>query len=306
MEKVLITGGAGFIGSHVVDKFIEKNYEIIIIDNLSTGTLENLTAHNNNTNIKFYHKDILTDDISDIFKSNKPDYCIHLAAQTNVSMSMKDPIGDLELNIIATLKILDLCNMYDVKKIICASSAAVYGTPNQLPIDENHPTEPISNYGISKLTMEKYVQLTKFPHISFRIANVYGPRQINSPESGVITIFHHKMLNNEDINIFGNGEQIRDFVYVEDIANAIVETMINDKITNEVINISTNTGVSLNELFTQMAKIYQYKLKPNYLPNRNGDIKDSILSNAKLKKYLPNFKTTTLKEGLIKLKKHYT
>lgn len=301
MNKVLITGGAGFIGSHIVDKLLDDNYQVIVIDNLSSGDLKNLQ---NNKNLNFYKLDIKNDDLEPLFKTEQPDFVIHLAAQTSVAYSVANPIEDANMNIFGSIKILELCKKYNIQKIIAASSAAVYGVPQYLPIDEDHPTEPISQYGLSKLAMEKYIKLSGVPYIIFRFSNAYGPRQQSSKESGVIAIFDKAMKNNEPISIYGDGEQIRDFIYVEDIAEICLEA-IKSSSKNEIFNFSTNYGVTLNELFAKMKNIYNYKLEAKYLPEREGEIRDSILLNQKVSKLM--FKNTNdISNGLLALKNYNT
>lgn len=293
-NKVLITGGAGFIGSHIVEKLLENNYDVIIIDNLSSGSIENIP---NSDTIKFYQLNIEKDDLELVFQKETPDYVIHLAAQTSVNFSISHPYYDANMNVMASIKLLELCKKYNIKKFITASSAAIYGNPKYLPIDENHPTEPMSQYGLSKLTMEKYIKLSGIPYIIFRFSNAYGPRQKSSKESGVVAIFNNAMKNNEPINIYGDGEQIRDFIYVEDIANICIKA-INSNVENEIINFSTNKGVSLNQLFKVMKSLYNYTLNANYLPERIGDIKNSILSNDKAYNLLKFTNYTKLEKGL--------
>lgn len=293
-NKVLITGGAGFIGSHIVEKLLENNYNVIIIDNLSSGSIENIP---NSDTLKFYQLNIEKDDLELVFQKETPDYVIHLAAQTSVNFSISHPYYDANMNVMASIKLLELCKKYNIKKFITASSAAIYGNPKYLPIDENHPTEPMSQYGLSKLTMEKYIKLSGIPYIIFRFSNAYGPRQKSSKESGVVAIFNNAMKNNEPINIYGDGEQIRDFIYVEDIANICIKA-INSNVENEIINFSTNKGVSLNQLFKVMKSLYNYTLNANYLPERIGDIKNSILSNDKVYNLLKFTNYTKLEKGL--------
>lgn len=293
-NKVLITGGAGFIGSHIVEKLLENNYNVIIIDNLSSGSIENIP---NSDTLKFYQLNIEKDDLELVFQKETPDYVIHLAAQTSVNFSISHPYYDANMNVIASIKLLELCKKYNIRKFITASSAAIYGNPKYLPIDENHPTEPMSQYGLSKLTMEKYIKLSGIPYIIFRFSNAYGPRQKSSKESGVVAIFNNAMKNNEPINIYGDGEQIRDFIYVEDIANICIKA-INSNVENEIINFSTNKGVSLNQLFKVMKSLYNYTLNANYLPERIGDIKNSILSNDKAYNLLKFTNYTKLEKGL--------
>lgn len=293
-NKVLVTGGAGFIGSHIVEKLLENNYNVIIIDNLSSGSIENIP---NSDTLKFYQLNIEKDDLELVFQKETPDYVIHLAAQTSVNFSISHPYYDANMNVMASIKLLELCKKYNIKKFITASSAAIYGNPKYLPIDENHPTEPMSQYGLSKLTMEKYIKLSGIPYIIFRFSNAYGPRQKSSKESGVVAIFNNAMKNNEPINIYGDGEQIRDFIYVEDIANICIKA-INSNVENEIINFSTNKGVSLNQLFKVMKSLYNYTLNANYLPERIGDIKNSILSNDKAYNLLKFTNYTKLEKGL--------
>lgn len=293
-NKVLITGGAGFIGSHIVEKLLENNYNVIIIDNLSSGSIENIP---NSDTLKLYQLNIEKDDLELVFQKETPDYVIHLAAQTSVNFSISHPYYDANMNVMASIKLLELCKKYNIRKFITASSAAIYGNPKYLPIDENHPTEPMSQYGLSKLTMEKYIKLSGIPYIIFRFSNAYDPRQKSSKESGVVAIFNNAMKNNEPINIYGDGEQIRDFIYVEDIANICIKA-INSNVENEIINFSTNKGVSLNQLFKVMKSLYNYTLNANYLPERIGDIKNSILSNDKAYNLLKFTNYTKLEKGL--------
>ena len=296
---ILITGGAGFIGSYITNKLLETENRVIVLDNFSTGRKENIINHEN----LILHKiDIYREDLEPIFINEKPDFCIHLAAQTKVTDSAQNPYKDAELNILSSIKLLSLCKTYQIKKFITASSAAVYGTPKYLPIDEMHPTQPISPYGLSKLTMEKYVQLSNVPYIIFRFSNAFGARQQNSNESVVITISHNAMINDKEINIYGDGEQLRDFIYVEDIADIVIQA-INSPIENEIFNVSINKGISINYLLEIMGTIYDYKKKPIYLPARGEEIKESILNNDKIKRYFNNIRFCELEDGLMKMKK---
>ena len=272
MTKVLITGGAGFIGSHIADKLICNGYEVIIVDDFSSGKMSNLVE---NSNIQIFNESILSGNLDKIFEKTKPEYCIHLAAQTSVNYSISMPFEDAELNILASVKLLEICKKYNIKKFIAASSAAVYGIPQYLPIDEEHQTEPILQYGLSKLSMEKYIKLSGVPYLIFRFSNAYGPRQSSSKEIGVIAIFDRAMKNNEKINIYGDGSQIRDFIYVEDIAQICVRA-IKTNVSNEVINFSTNNGVTLNKLFKVMSTLYTYSKSVNYCHKRDGDMEITL------------------------------
>lgn len=300
MATVLITGGAGFIGSHITDKLICNGYKVVIVDDFSSGKMSNIVE---NTNIQIFNESILSENLDKIFEKTKPEYCIHLAAQTSVNYSIFKPFEDAQMNILASIQLLEMCKKHNVKKIITASSAAVYGMPQYLPINEKHPTEPISQYGLSKLTMEKYIKLSGVPYLIFRFSNAYGPRQSSSKESGVIAIFDQAMKNNEEIKIYGDGSQIRDFVYVEDIAQICVRA-IKTNVSNEVINFSTNNGIALNKLFKVMSTLYTYSKSVNYCHKRDGDIKDSILSNKKALEIFGDIKYTPLVEGLKSLREY--
>ena len=274
---ILITGGAGFIGSHIADIFIDNNYKVIVADNLSTGRKENI-----NDKAVFYDIDIKNlNSLEDIFKKHNIEYVIHLAAQVSVPNSMRDPINDANENIIASINVLELSKKYNIKKIIVSSSAAVYGMPNYLPIDEKHSANPISYYGLSKLTMEKYIELYNIDYIICRFSNVYGPRQTPHGEAGVVSIFIDNFINNKEINIFGNGEQTRDFIYVKDIAKIFLE-LVKNNVSKQVLNISTNSAITINKLFESIVKISNKNIKANYLNVREGDIEHSILDNRKL------------------------
>lgn len=291
-ENILITGGAGFIGSHVADLFIEKNYNVFIVDNLSSGFGNNI-----NKNAEFYNLDINSSKLESVFKENKIDYVFHFAAQPSVSSSIKNPIGDATENILGSINVLELSKKYGVKKIIAASTAAVYGVPEYLPVDEAHNTNCLSFYGLSKLTMEKYIQLFGINYIIFRFANVYGPRQSAHGEAGVVAIFSDKMRNNQEIMIDGDGEQTRDFVYVSDVAKICVSA-IQSEVNNEIINVSTNESTSINKLFELMGIKYNYNKKSHYGEERLGDIKHSVLDNKKCKKLFGIVPETSVDIGL--------
>lgn len=295
MKNVLITGGAGFIGSHVTDLLIENGYNVIVVDNLSSGFDSNL-----NKKAKFYNLDINSSDLGNVFKENNVDYVFHFAAQASVSYSTKKPFEDANENIIGTINVLKSAKKNGVKKFMVSSTAAVYGVPEYLPVDEKHTTTCLSFYGLSKLTMEKYVELFGIDYIIFRFANVYGPRQSAHGEAGVVAIFADKMKNNEDILIDDDGEQTRDFVYVEDVAKVCLKAIESD-VKNEIINVSTSKAISVNKLFSSMATKFNYKKPAKYGPQRVGDIKHSILDNKKCLKYFDLVPQTSIEDGLAKL-----
>lgn len=282
--KILVTGGAGFIGSNVVDELINNKHEVCIIDNLSTGKLENL-----NENATFYKNDITNvDALKLIFEIEEPEVVFHFAAQIDVQTSLKKPVFDANNNIIGTLNVLECCRIFNAKKIIYPSSAAVYGNPEYLPVDEKHRVDPISFYGISKHTPEHYIKsfcdLYNIKYTIFRYSNVYGIRQDPKGEGGVVSVFINKFLNNESPTIFGDGKQTRDFIYVKDIANANLLALSRGD--NEIINISTNIPVTVNELFETMKKLFDSNIKVVYGEKRQGDILHSHLNNDLAKEML--------------------
>ena len=282
--RVLVTGGAGFIASHIVDELIKLKHHVCIVDNLSTGKEENI-----NQEATFYKCDITEiDKLRLVFEVEQPEVVIHHAAQIDIQTSLKKPAFDAENNIVGTINILECCREFGVKKIIYPSSAAVYGDPKYLPVDEKHPVDPISFYGISKHTPEHYIkvyaQLYGFDYTIFRYANVYGVRQDPKGEGGVVSIFVDKLLNNETPFIFGDGEQTRDFIYVKDIARANILAL--HKGDNELINIGTNKGITVNELFKVMKNISRSKVDVIHREERKGDILHSHLDNKKAEEKL--------------------
>ena len=300
-QYILITGGTGFIGSHIVDELIYSNYNIIIVDNLSNSTRENI-----NKNAIFYKIDIKDNKkLEAIFLKYKIIIIIHLAAQISFDYSMKFPVEDAKENIIASINIINIAKKYKVKKIFVSSSAAVYGDSKFIPINENCSTSPISNYGISKLSMEKYIQTSGIDYIIFRLSNVYGPRQKNlNVENGVVTTFINNILTNKDINIYGDGNQIRDFIYVKDVAKIFYLFINMDNVKNMIINISTNIPIMIKELYTKLTILSNKTTKVNYLQNRNGDIRNNVLDNKTLLKFI-DFNFTDIEVGLNETLKYF-
>lgn len=280
--KILVTGGAGFIGSQIIDLLLAEGHTPIILDNLSNGREENVP-----NGVKIYRKNLLSDKVERIFEKEKPDIVMHLAAQVSVAKSLENPAEDAAVNVLGTVKLLEYSIKYDVKKFIFSSSSAVYGYTNEV-IQEESSTSPISFYGTSKLVSETYIKLFNrlynLPYTILRYANVYGPRQRSDGEGGVISIFIEQLLKNETPIIFGDGNQTRDFVYVEDVARANLLAITNAD--NQVLNISTNTQTSINLLYTLLSNQIHSLQKPNYEAKREGDILHSHLSNTKALKNL--------------------
>jgi UDP-glucose 4-epimerase len=300
--NILVTGGAGFIGSNITDFLLGIGYEVVIVDNLSTGKEEFI-----NKKAIFYKKDITDDDLYEIFEKEKPDFVVHQAAQIDIQKSIKNPVFDTKVNILGTVNLLECCRKSGVKKIVYASSAAVYGDPEYLPVDEKHKVAPISYYGISKHTPEHYFEvyckLYGLEYTILRYANVYGIRQDPKGEGGVISIFIDKMLKGERPVIFGDGNQTRDFIYVKDIAKANILAL--EKGDNEIINISTNKVTTINELVDKMNKFMEEPQKPIYKEPRKGDILNSYLDNKKALEVLGWEPEYQLEQGLKETIEYY-
>ncbi|MCL6570100.1 MAG: NAD-dependent epimerase/dehydratase family protein [Bacillus sp. (in: Bacteria)] len=299
--KILITGGYGFIGSFIGEKFFREKHEIYIIDNLSTGKKEN---------VYFRHKALLStiesDECEEFFKAHKFDVVIHCAAQTDVQLSILSPKKDSEVNVVGLSNILNLSAKYGVKQFVFASSAAVYGDNLSIPLTEETACNPISPYGINKQIGEMYCkkwnELYNLSTLIFRFSNVYGPRQNFSKESGVISVFVNKVLHGDTITIHGNGEQTRDFVYVGDVADAIYRSVISQL--TGIYNLSSETETSINQLINLLSE-HEEISDIQHSEQRHGDIEKSSLSNKKIIKHLDWVPKFTLSEGLEKTISYY-
>lgn len=284
METVLVTGGCGFIGSHIVDLLLAKGYKVVVVDNLSSGKLENINVDH----VDFYNMDISSEEVIGLIGEIAPKYIIHQAAQVSVTDSIKNISRDTQINIQGSVNLINGAAKYDVSKIIFASSAAIYGTPEYLPVDTNHKKKPISPYGLSKYTVEQYLELAKLQYgvdyTVLRYSNVYGPRQDASGEGGVVSIFADKLIMNQDVFIYGDGEQTRDFVYVKDVAYANVMALTQGD--NLVLNVSTGYEESITQLFNRMRNAVRSQKTPIYKETRAGDIRNSVLSNNETKDIL--------------------
>jgi UDP-glucose 4-epimerase len=294
--KILVTGGAGFIGSHVVDAYLELGHEVVVVDNLSSGSIENL-----NPKAKFYKMDIRDSDIEDLFKNEKPDVVNHHAAQMDVRKSVEDPIYDSDVNIIGSLNLLQNCIRYGVKKFIFASTGgAIYGEQDYFPADEEHPTRPLSPYGVAKLTVEKYLYFYKEVHglnyVVLRYANIYGPRQNPHGEAGVVAIFTSKMLKSEQPVINGDGFQTRDYTFVGDVVRANVLALSYEK--SDVFNIGTGIETDVNTLFHKLKQLTGANCDEFHGPAKLGEQRRSVISYEKIYKTLGWKPMTSLDEGL--------
>ena len=290
-ETVLITGGAGFIGKHTVAELLNNNFDVVVADRKEKPA---------DLNCKYYSIDITSENFEKIFEENKIDYIIHLAALPSVSDSIKMPLVDCRDNYQATVNVCTVAKKYNVKKIVFSSTAAVYANPQYLPVDEKHPTSFLSPYAITKNASENFIKYCGIDYIIFRYANVYGQGQDAFGEAGVVAKFFELMSHGKPVEIHGSGRQYRDFVYVEDVAKANCLALSAD-VDNEIINVSTNTKTSINDLFNELKEILDYKLEPNYTQSRAGDIEKSILANTKLISLLHFTPSVDVKTGLSKM-----
>jgi UDP-glucose 4-epimerase len=303
LAKILVTGGAGFIGSNVADKFIEYGHKVVIIDNLSTGVEANL-----NKKAKFYKVDIRSAVIDKIFEREKPDILCHYAAQIDVRKSTNDPIFDAEINIIGSLNLFNACVKHKVKKIIFASTGgAIYGEQDYFPADENHPANPVSPYGVAKLTIEKYLHFYKEVYginfVALRYANVYGPRQNPFGEAGVVAIFTERLLGGKKTIINGDGKQTRDFVFVEDVVESNVLALEYPK--TDIFNIGTGIETDINCIFRTLNEKIGLEQKELHGPAKLGEQQRSVLECSKAKRLLKWRPKYNLEEGIAKTVEYY-
>ncbi len=297
--KILVVGGAGFIGSHVVDAYIHAGHEVAVVDNLITGKIENL-----NPRAKFYKVDIRDKKLIRIISEFSPEVISHHAAQIDVRKSILDPIYNAQVNEIGTLNLLEaLVKVKErVRKVIFASSGgAIYGEVTEKDgADEKHPQEPISPYAVTKRAAELYFHSYQVSYgINYtilRYGNVYGPRQDPLGEAGVIAIFCGKMLKEEQPIIYGDGKQIRDYIYVGDVSD--LNLLVLQRGDNKIYNVSTGKGTSVNELFEHLRGITGFKMETKYAPPRRGELIRSVLNCRKIQKELRWKAKTSLREGL--------
>ena len=295
--KILVTGGAGFIGSHLVDALINKEHDVMIIDNLSTGLKENI-----NPKAKFFQEDLSNfKEVENIFKEEKPEIIYHLAAQINVRTSLSDPVEDARINILNTINLLELSRKHNIKNFIFSSTGgAIYGDTN-IPTTENADEKPVSPYGCAKLAVEKYLNFYKevygLNYTSLRYSNVYGPRQNPEGEAGVISIFMENLIQNKTPLIF-DGTQTRDFVYVGDVVEANL-LVLNNK-NSAVYNVGTAIETNILDLFDKINMHFGNKIKAKRKPRKQGEQLTSCLSYEKIKQDLGWEPRAILDEGIQK------
>lgn len=294
--KILVTGGAGFIGSHLVDRLIQEGNEVVVVDNLSTGKRKNV-----NKKAQFYKMDIQSKRIERVFRNERPLIVVHLAAQMSVRHSTDDPVFDAQVNILGTINVLEHAVRQGVRKVTFASSGGVvYGEQEIFPASESHRTEPLSPYGISKLAGEKYLayyaNATGLRYVALRFANVYGPRQDSEGEAGVVAIFSKQMLDGGQPIVNGTGKQTRDFIYVDDVVEAILVTLGED--VQGIFNVGTGQETTINECYGIIKSLTKCQCKELYGAAKKGEQFRSVLDVTKLREVFGWDPQVNLQEGL--------
>ena len=295
--KVLVTGGAGFIGSHLVDRLITEGHEAIAVDDLSSGSAAHVHPQ-----AAFYRTDIRDSQaLSDILTREKPQVVFHHAAQAGVRYSVANPVHDASVNVIGLLNLLEACQHHRTERFIFASSGgAIYGEQETFPADATHPLQPVSPYGVSKLACEHYLRCFHSVHglsyAALRYANVYGPRQSTRGESGVIALFADRLLRGEPVHINGDGCQTRDFVYVDDVVEANVLAMQSN--VHGALNVGTGVETSINDIFVHLKGFTRSSVHPEYAPAKAGEQRRSVLDISRIARQLDWRPRTALPDGL--------
>ena len=285
--KILVTGGAGFIGSHLVEELLSNENEILIFDNCLTGKKENLDIKGS---FKFINDDFGSEKSLEEIERFNPDICFHLAAQSSVVVSVENPALDFEHNILQPIKLIQVLLKSNCKKFVFTSSGGtIFGEPTTIPTaEEDYADEPESPYGVAKKRLNELIKImTKSSNLKYSIlnlSNVYGPRQDPYGEAGVVSIFAKKYLNNEEPIVYGDGEQTRDYIYVKDVVSALIKASLIEE--NHFLNIGTGVETSVNDLVNSMKIQFNSQINPIYKPAREGELKRSVLNNTKAKEDL--------------------
>jgi dTDP-glucose 4,6-dehydratase len=309
LSEILVTGGAGFIGSHIVDRLLDEGFRVSVVDDLSTGKKQNLVQHDGKQTFHFIEGDIRDYDLVKKVVSGV-DAVFHEAALVSVTSSVENPLLANDINVTGTVNLLKACVDAHVKRFVFASSCAVYGDSETLPNHENLMPMPLSPYAVSKLAAENYVKVFHDVYdletVILRYFNVYGSRQVYGPYSGVISIFINRLLENKPPIIYGDGEQIRDFVNVHDVVEANMLALLKRKVVGEVFNISTGEIISINTLARSLQRIMgKANLEPNYAEARPGDIRKSYADIGRAREKLGYNPMVEFDEGLKELVKWY-
>ena len=291
--KILVTGGAGFIGSHLVEELLSNEHEILIFDNCLTGKKENLEITGNFT---FINDDFGSENSLEVIEKFDPDICFHLAAQSSVVVSVENPALDFEHNILQPIKLIQVLLKSNCKKFVFTSSGGtIFGEPSVIPTaEEDYADEPESPYGVAKKRLNELIKImlknSSMTYSILNLSNVYGPRQDPHGEAGVVSIFANKYLKNEEPTIYGDGQQTRDYIYVKDVVSALIKASKIEE--NHFLNIGTGIETSVNDLANSMKIQFKSEINPIYKPAREGELNRSVLNNTKAKQELnwkPNY-----------------
>ncbi|MFN2544205.1 MAG: SDR family NAD(P)-dependent oxidoreductase [Actinomycetota bacterium] len=304
MRTVLVTGGAGFIGSHVCDRMLAEGHRVVAVDDLSTGRIANLgEARGYGKEFTFYNMDVRAEGLRTLFERNRPEIVMHLAAQSGVRPSVEDPQHDAAVNILGTLNVLECAVHSGVRKVLyAASGGSLYGEPRKLPVKETAAlgSRPLSPYAISKKVVEDYLRFyQRYRGLDFTalaLANVYGPRQDPTGEAGVIAVFSAKMLEGESPTIFGDGNQTRDFVFVDDVVHAF--SLAHERGSGRLINVGTGLETSVNGLYRMMSEVTGFSGQPLFGPQAQGELRRIALDIGLAQEALTWHPWTHLEDGL--------
>jgi len=304
MAKILITGGAGFIGSHVADGYLALGHDVVVVDDLSTGHRANVPER-----ARFYQAD-LTDgaELARILEVERPDVVNHHAAQKSVRISVEDPAEDARINVIGSLRLLELSRRQGGKKgVFISTGGAIYGEADRIPTPEDYPAWPVSPYGIAKLSVEHYLfyygDQFGLPYVVLRYANVYGPRQDPHGEAGVVAIFIERLLAGQECVIFGDGEQTRDYVCVEDLVRANVAAL-GDQVRG-TFNIGTGLETSVNALYRELSAVMEVERPPRYAPGRAGEQERSAVEISRAARQMDWQPLVPLRDGLARTASYF-
>jgi UDP-glucose 4-epimerase len=304
VSTVLVTGGAGFIGSHLADRLLAEGHRVISVDDLSTGRIANLVdARGYGKEFTFFNMDVRADGLLPLFERHRPEVVFHLAAQSGVRPSLDDPVLDASINVMGTLNVLACSATVEARKVVyAASGGTIYGEPRRLPVKESsaQASHPLSPYGISKKVVVDYLGFFQryrgLEHTSLALGNVYGPRQDPRGEAGVIAIFASRMLADEPVTIFGDGNQTRDYVFIDDVVHAFVQSM--DRGPGKLVNIGTGLETSVNHIYRLLAEIVGYEREPEFGPLPPGELRRNALDIGSAPNAIAWKPWTHLEDGL--------
>jgi len=302
--RVLVTGGAGFVGSHVVERLLADGHTVAVVDNLSTGRREHVAAA-----AALHVADLRSARLPAVLAEARPEVVVHVAAQAAVARSVIDPVFDAGVNVVGTVALLEASRRAGVRRLVYTSTGgAAYGDTDVLPTPEDHPARATSPYGVSKVAAERYLEcfagLARLDTLTLRLANVYGPRQDPKGEAGVIAIFADRLLRGEPCVVYGDGEQTRDYVYVEDVADAVSRAVARAGVTG-VLNIGTGVETTVNELYRRLSRLAGVTRPAEHAPPRPGEQRRSVLDAARARAALGWAPGTALDDGLARTLAHF-